>query len=191
MDCHQGTMHGRIAERNRTISGDFDQWTSQMAAAEMIPQNLRIGMKECVACHEERKEGPVQCVGCHEKMETPTSHTVQQSWIKDHGKEAVLNVEKCEECHDYTNIEGKKLTEEDGEMARYARNNSFCNDCHVASGAVHGDSWTYNHTKLPRDSAKGCVVCHDLNQPLPWEKRPKTFCNQCHQDNLGPAFFDR
>lgn len=190
-DCHQGAVHGRIAERNRTIDGNFDQWTPQMASTEMIPQNRRIGMKECIDCHEERKEGPVRCDGCHKKMETPPSHITKQSWLTAHGKEAFLNVEKCEGCHNYTNIEGEKLTEEGGEITRYARNNSFCNDCHVASGFLHGDSWTYDHTRLPRDLAKGCVVCHDLKQPLLLEKRPKTFCNQCHQDNLGPAFFDR
>ena len=190
-DCHQGTVHGRIAERNRTIDGNFEQWTPQMASAEMISQNLRIGMKGCIDCHEQRKQGPVQCVGCHKKMETPLSHAVKQSWLKDHGKEAVLNVQKCEECHNYTNIEGKKLTIEGGEMTRYARNNSFCNDCHVASSPFHGDSWAYDHTKVSRDLAKGCVVCHDLDKPLPGENRPVTYCNQCHQDNLGPAFFDR
>ena len=189
-DCHQGTVHGRIAERNRTIDGNFEQWTPQMASAEMIPQNLRIGMKECLNCHEERKEGPVQCDGCHKKMEAPPSHAVKQNWLKDHGTEAVLNVEKCEECHNYTNIERKRLTVQGEEITSYARNNSFCNDCHVASGSVHGDSWTYDHTKTSPDLAKGCVVCHNLNQPRPWEKSPSVYCNQCHQDNLGPAFIN-
>jgi len=190
-DCHQGTVHGRIAERNRTIDGNFEQWTPQMASAEMIPQNLRIGMKECLDCHEERKEGPVQCDGCHKKMETPTSHAIKQSWLENHGKEAVLDIQKCDECHNYTNIEGKRLTIAGGEMTRYTRGNSFCNDCHVASVSFHGESWTYDHTKLSQDLAKGCMVCHDLNQPQLWDKRPKTYCNQCHEDNLGPAFFDR
>ncbi|MFZ3102431.1 MAG: cytochrome c3 family protein [Desulfitobacteriaceae bacterium] len=190
MECHQGLGHGRIAQNGLTNDGEFDKWTRELGSSQIIPANLRIGMKECMDCHLKRKEGPVQCIDCHKKKEPPQSHATKQVWLNNHGKEAILDVTLCEGCHNYLNIDRKKLTEEDTNMTRYARNNSFCNDCHVASGSFHNDSWAIDHTKMVTlDSAKGCLVCHNLVQPQPDEKRPKTYCNMCHEDNLGSTYF--
>lgn len=190
VNCHQGVVHARLGQRGLASEGNLNQWTPQYGAAQILPVNLRIGMQECMDCHSKRHKGPTQCVGCHEKKQLPSSHMDTQRWQTNHGKAATKDVKPCEDCHNYLNIDGRKLTEEETMITRYARNNSFCNDCHVASDAKHIDSWAIIHAKVVTlDSAQSCLVCHDLEQPKPGENRPETYCTMCHQNNLGPTSF--
>lgn len=63
IDCHKGVTHGQLTERNQTIDGDFDKWTSEFAKQEMALGNLRIGMKECMGCHQSQGKGPPSARG--------------------------------------------------------------------------------------------------------------------------------
>lgn len=186
--CHQGVGHGRIDERYRTMDKDFDKWTPEYAEKEMALGNVRIGMTECMECHLSRKSAPLQCVGCHEKMITPDSHK-STSWKKEHGQQAVRNLESCEECHNYINIEGKPLEEDEKNVAEYARNNNFCLDCHRKTSSPHADGWLIWHSRsITYENADQCLVCHELNLPSYYIKTTRTHCSTCHGKNLGPAF---
>ncbi|HVJ48053.1 cytochrome c3 family protein [Desulfitobacterium sp.] len=63
VDCHKGVTHGQIDERNQTIDGDFQKWTSEFAKQEMASGNLRIGMRECMECHQTKEIGPSNVLG--------------------------------------------------------------------------------------------------------------------------------
>lgn len=186
--CHQGVAHGSIDERGRTQDNDFDKWTLDYAKKEMSLGNMRLGMKECMECHQNMGIGPVQCVGCHKTMITPDSHK-NNAWEHEHGKEAVSNIEMCEKCHDYLNIEGTSLKDEEKNVAKYARQNSFCLDCHRKAVSPHEDGWAIWHSQsISRENANQCLVCHALNLPSYYAKTTRTNCSICHDENLGPAF---
>ncbi len=189
IDCHQGVTHGRIVERFQTIDGDFKKWTSEFAKQEMSLENLQIGMKECIKCHKDIGRGPRQCVGCHEEIITPDSHK-NAMWRLRHGQEAILSVEACEECHNYTNVEGKPLEAEDRDVVVYARKNRFCADCHLNVASPHELGWAFLHTSnINREEADSCKICHELNQPTEGGTSTRLYCSKCHEENLGSAFF--
>ena len=187
-DCHQGVAHGRIVDRFQTIDGNFDKWTLEFAKQEMVTGNLRIGMKGCMQCHLNKGTGPLKCVGCHEKMILPISHK-DQGWKKQHGKEAILDIEACEKCHNYTNVEGKPLKAEGKDVAKYARDNSFCSDCHLNASSPHEEGWAFTHTNSVdlKDVAR-CLICHQMNQPDEAANPTIIYCSKCHEENLGAAF---
>ena len=186
--CHKGIAHGSIDERNRTQDGDFDKWTPEYAKKELALGNLRIVMKECTECHLYMGIGPLQCTGCHEKMITPDSHK-NKSWVREHGQDAFKNIECCEKCHNYINIEGKPLNDEEKNVAQYARQNSFCLDCHRKVASPHDDGWAVLHSQsVSRENVDQCLVCHELNLPSYYIKSTSTNCSNCHEKNLGRAF---
>lgn len=187
INCHTGVAHGQIDERNQTIDGNFNKWTPEFAKQEMALENLIIGMKECMECHQTKERGPLQCTGCHEKMITPQSHK-NKAWMQQHGKEALQNVVICEKCHNYTNIERKPLKAEDKDAAIYARKNTFCLNCHLRLTSPHEEGWAFSHCfTVNREDATRCLICHEMNQPKA-DADSQFYCSKCHEKNLGPAW---
>lgn len=191
VDCHQGIAHGRIAQHQLTIDGDFKKWKPELGAAQMIPTNLRIGMKECVQCHQKRGRGPTRCQECHTRIMTPSSHKDSQAWLQNHGGEAARSLAQCDECHNYTNIDHQKRADSELDVANYPRQNAFCSDCHLRRPPQHTGTWLHEHSQTARIDAKHCLVCHSISEPKPWEKSVQTYCSQCHQGNLGSAFINK
>lgn len=192
VDCHQGVAHGRTAQRGMTIDGNFERWTPQLGVSEMVPENLRISMNGCITCHKKRgKKLPTQCEGCHTKIVEPLSHKNEQVWLFKHGLEAVRDLAKCDECHNYTNVSQHKLSGDELDITQYPRKNTFCSNCHLQRPAQHSATWLHDHSEIARYDAKMCLVCHSIQEPNSWEKSTKTYCSQCHQGNLGSAFFNQ
>lgn len=193
VECHEGIVHATLAERNMTIDGNFEQWTPEFGAAQVLPENMRIGMKDCLKCHSllHKGPGPSQCQVCHQKMMTPQSHRNQQDWLNKHGLEALKDIAKCDKCHNYTNVDSVNKTLDRSDITQYTRNNTFCSGCHSSRRPPkHTASWTViDHRQTPQANVQYCLVCHNLDEPKPWEKVAKTFCGKCHSANLGTAFF--
>lgn len=113
-------------------------------------------------------------------MITPDSHKAK-TWKTQHAKEAILNVQACEGCHNYTNIEKKTLLDGEKDVNLYARDNSFCSGCHLRINSPHEEGWAFIHTfKIVREDAPRCLICHEV-----------IYCSKCHEENLGPAFIGR
>lgn len=189
VDCHQGIAHGRIAQHQLTIDGDFDKWTPALGKEQMISNNLRIGMKECIQCHEKRGQGPTRCQDCHTSIMTPASHKNPQIWLQNHGPEATQSLVQCDTCHNYTNVDHQKRTDSELDILKYPRQNAFCSDCHLRRPPLHTATWLHDHSQTARIDSKHCLVCHTISEPKPWEKSAKTYCDKCHEGNLGSAFF--
>lgn len=189
MDCHQGIAHGRIAQRQMTIDGDFQRWTPELGAQQMKPENLRIGMNDCIECHRKEDRGAKTCQDCHTKISTTPSHEPPQTWLQGHGLAAAQDLKSCDECHNYTNISGEPTTGTN--IFRYPRQNDFCQSCHLKRPEQHSGTWIYSHSQSMRTETNLCLVCHDLNEPPAGEQTGKTYCSRCHRDNLGSAFFKR
>ncbi len=185
VECHMGIAHSRLTQRNMTIDGDFDSWTPQLGADQMRPENMRIGMKDCLSCHRQLGKGPKpsQCQVCHQKMLIPTSHENVQTWLVNHGLEAMQDVTKCDKCHNYVNVSKKEMTATDLDITKYAKNNTFCSDCHLKRPLSHP-----KHSQGLGENSESCLVCHNLKEPKPGEKVPALFCEKCHSENLGPVF---
>ena len=189
MDCHQGIVHARTAQRGETIDGNFDRWNFELGKQQMQPENLRIDMNGCINCHKQKGgKLPTQCEGCHTKVVEPRSHENSQVWSTRHGQEALGDLTKCDECHNYTNVSQKKLTPQELDITKYPKNNSFCSSCHVKRPASHTATWPHDHSETARANSQMCLVCHSITKPNPWEKVARTYCQICHQGNLGPAF---
>lgn len=186
IDCHQGIAHGRISQRQMTIDGDFERWTPELGVQQMKPENLRIGMNDCIQCHTGRKQGALTCQECHTKITTPSSHEPPRVWLEKHGLEAAANLKECDKCHNYTNITGEPTSETD--ITRYPRQNDFCQSCHLKRPEQHSETWLYSHTSSTRTDAYLCLVCHNPDEPQAGATE-KTNCSGCHGENLGSAFF--
>ncbi|HVJ48054.1 hypothetical protein [Desulfitobacterium sp.] len=107
-------------------------------------------------------------------------------------QEAISNIEACEKCHDYTNIEGKPLRDKEKDVAKYARENSFCEDCHLKAVSPHEEGWAFSHCfNVKREDAVRCLICHEMNQPKEDVNSAVIYCSKCHEENLGPAFIGR
>lgn len=185
VDCHSGLVHARVTERNLTIDGDFERWTPQLGADQMLPENMRMGMNGCISCHSKLGKGPQasQCQACHQKMMTPESHQKASTWLVNHGRQAMQDVTQCDKCHNYVNVDNRKLTTADLDITQYAKNNSFCSNCHVNRPERHPI-----HTQGIGENSISCLVCHNLKEPKTWEKVPPIYCEKCHSENLGPVF---
>jgi nitrate/TMAO reductase-like tetraheme cytochrome c subunit len=179
VECHSGVAHGKIAIRQQTIDGDFDQWTIAMGEAQMAPRFRTIGMKQCLECHRERKVATT-CETCHNKIILPLNHKTSD-WIAkgEHGLEAKKSLEKCNRCHFFTK-ENENISGLDN-LSLYARTNTFCFDCHRKKPYSHDESWRANHgSKALGDSRASCLVCHAAKRPRTAEKATNTFCQECH-----------
>ncbi|WP_223592174.1 cytochrome c3 family protein [Neobacillus bataviensis] len=226
IQCHNGVAHGKIADRKMTFQTDYDKWDSKTGVSAMADfKFIRPDMDTCVECHKARKV-TTECSACHKTGMLPKSHEKADFKTKTHGKLAAENLKKCQQCHNDMSKEPLKgyddpsvidsFLNKDNTLAKqknqydYAKENTFCKDCHSKRPASHDSSFFSSHGSIASKNQKSCVACHDVkksstvtgnqvncsschpskhsqknfkeNHPIPLEgvKRPSAKCYTCH-----------
>lgn len=177
-DCHAGVAHGRVAEREQTIDGEFASWNDSKGRSNMVRSFRLRGKKVCMDCHES-KGVSTNCETCHKERILPEDHRAS-GWEKQHGKEALKDLKSCNRCHSYSL--GMVRVKAANPAAEYARSNVFCTKCHMTRPGGHDGPLIAGHdSSLTAAGAEGCQVCHEAAKPRRVVNVTKTFCNQCHQ----------
>lgn len=188
LDCHRGTSHGMIAERQITVGGAFDLWSSSVAKEEMKVQYRIPQMITCMECHRSRGI-TTSCAACHKEISDPISHRAPE-WKTDHGKSAEKDLKPCETCHSYANIDilpkSKRITGAPNKAIEYARRNPFCADCHSRRPPSHDIDWMQKHPIEATPSSQKCFACHSVGKPTSSGFTTKTYCGQCHKGQHRP-----
>ena len=177
IDCHSGVAHGNILGRKLTEDGNYAAWTQELGKQQMVKDYTEPKMNTCLECHIKRQVTQA-CEACHTTISLPPDHKVKD-WGISHGHLAKGDLEYCNKCHSYS-IEAKDIPVKDP-LARYARGNVFCYDCHQKRPLGHTDDWRMIHKKdVKNGDVSGCLVCHGNQKPTPKEKTVPTYCAKCH-----------
>ncbi len=181
--CHPGVAHGTIAERQVTIDGDFARWTATVGRENMARGFLVLKMDQCVSCHKDNK-GPLTCESCHQEIVRPPTHG-QVSWVNagEHGRAAYQDVQACNKCH--SNTLSFKTQRSSDQVASYARNNTYCVQCHRIKPPGHGAGWNVQHGVQARQDQRGCLVCHEQATAKKSDQIAATVCMECHRPHHG------
>lgn len=193
--CHSGVAHGKIAERNVTFKSDYEKWDSSLGKTMMSEVKFtRPKMETCMECHEAR-EVSTECKTCHATGMYPKSHKEEDFKAAAHGQLAKRDVNKCNSCHQYMSdeiikdmqnisptqqflttgtIKNKSISAED-----YAKENTFCKDCHTTRPASHVKGFVNLHGPLAEKNKATCLTCHDY-QKTGFNKTKNVTCNSCH-----------
>lgn len=176
--CHYGAVHGKVAEREVTIDGDWGKWDSVFGRTQMVSQHTRLRMEECLGCHQD--EGiETGCGDCHEEKGMPGSHR-DADWLTGHGKLAVRDVGYCDKCHSLT--QSLVRVHLGGGVQEYARNNTFCSGCHSSKKPPsHAGDWRQRHGERGPEPPPECFVCHDQRPGSGAAASARTACLQCHR----------
>ncbi|MBT2657282.1 NapC/NirT family cytochrome c [Bacillus sp. ISL-18] len=181
VQCHSGVAHGKVADRKMTYTTDLDRWDSQVGTEAMSDiKFIRPDMDTCIECHKARKV-TTECSACHKTGMVPKSHKKANFATKTHGLQAATNLQKCNQCHKDMStvpIEGyedvpavtKYLHKDSGTIQKlknqydYAKENTFCKDCHSKRPASHSSSWMKDHGSEASKNKQECLACHNYQQ---------------------------
>ncbi|EEG77726.1 NapC/NirT family cytochrome c [Dethiobacter alkaliphilus] len=182
--CHKSVAHGGIARRGETRAGST--WDEERAARAMAWENTAAPMDDCMQCHF-RRRASVECAACHTGLNLPGYHQFADfNW--NHGAAVRNDLEGCNICHGYA---GTRLMEvdENTSIKRYARENTFCVDCHRQTPPSHETRWTVRHGDYATSGSgqEGCMVCHD-NRDTGEIRVTRSSCGQCHPSPHTPGF---
>ncbi len=184
MNCHSGVGHGNIAARKVTETVAAKMWTPEFGAQQMSPEFTEPKMNVCLECHIKR-EVTQECQACHTSISLPSDHK-EKGWGTTHGKKARADLAYCNKCHSYS-LDAKDVPVKD-QVARYARGNVFCYDCHQNRPIGHGKEWKMVHKQnITNRDVSGCVVCHNVQKAEIQERAVPTYCAKCHgnQDSFS------
>ncbi|MDR4949457.1 NapC/NirT family cytochrome c [Neobacillus cucumis] len=193
--CHSGVAHGKISERNVTFKSDYDKWDTSLGKSMMSDVTFtRPKMETCMECHEAR-EISTECKTCHTGGMLPKSHKQSSFKTSDHGELANKDIDKCNKCHQYMSdeeIQGLQsvsptqqflstgtITKKSISAEDYAKENTFCKDCHSTRPASHVKGFVNLHGKLAEQNKEKCLTCHDY-QKTGFNKTSNVTCNSCH-----------
>lgn len=177
VECHAGVAHGNIAARKMTEDGNYQVWTQEYGQMQMVKDNTEPRMNTCLACHIKRGVTQ-QCQACHTTISMPPDHKAKD-WGTTHGLKARADLDYCDKCHSYS-VDAKDVSNSD-KVARYARGNVFCYNCHQNRPPGHTDDWRIVHKKDVRNGdVSGCLICHNDQKPTPQDKAVPTYCAKCH-----------
>jgi nitrate/TMAO reductase-like tetraheme cytochrome c subunit len=181
VDCHNGVAHGSILSRKVTEDGNYQAWTDSVGKKQMAKDYTEPKMNVCLDCHIKRKITEA-CEACHTSITLPPDHKPKE-WAYTHGLAAKVDLEYCNSCHSYS-LEAKDVPVKDL-LARYARGNVFCYDCHQDRPVRHTTGWKMTHKKgVKNGEISGCLVCHASTKPSPKEKAVPTYCIKCHNQTI-------
>jgi hypothetical protein len=160
-------------------------------SSEAVSMDLRVDMKKCMTCHEERS-APTSCETCHKEIRAetqPASHTL--NWQKAHGPMSRFHSDEtqnncqlchteasCNGCHQQTEPRGHtQFWKERGHGVSASIDREACETCHKTDScdACHKETAPRSHTAAwmaPRDTH--CLSCHE---PL---TRDNNSCLTCH-----------
>jgi nitrate/TMAO reductase-like tetraheme cytochrome c subunit len=197
VQCHSGVAHGKIADRKMTFQADYDKWDQEQGTAAMADfKFIRPDMDTCIECHKARKVS-TECSLCHKTGMIPKSHKEADFATETHGKQAAENLQKCNQCHndmskeklegyDEGSVLDKYLTKNGQSTTKnhlnYARENTFCLDCHIKKPISHDSKFINKHGKLANENQKLCLACHDKNKTSSpsINKTNTVYCSSCH-----------
>ncbi|HEX3031815.1 MAG TPA: NapC/NirT family cytochrome c [Bacillota bacterium] len=182
VNCHSGVVHGDIAERGTTATGELAAWTPAMGVKNTSAKYVKPKMNTCMQCHTDRKV-TTKCEACHTTVFIPDNHK-KASWTKDHGPMAEKNLSYCNDCHSFS-LQGKYG--KDITAKEYARGNVYCYTCHTKLPVGHTEDWKIIHKRQAIPNKAGCLICHDEKQPAAGSKATKTYCDFCHRRAQTPA----
>ncbi|PFO00039.1 cytochrome C [Bacillus sp. AFS076308] len=193
--CHSGVAHGKISERNVTFKSDYDKWDTSLGKSMMSDIKFTSPkMETCIECHEAR-EVSTECKTCHSSEMYPKSHKQASFKAGEHGKAAKKDIEKCNSCHQYMSdevIQGLQsvsptqqflstgsITTKSISAEEYARENTFCKDCHNTRPASHVKGFVNLHGPLAETNKQKCLTCHDY-QKTGFNQTSNVTCSSCH-----------
>jgi nitrate/TMAO reductase-like tetraheme cytochrome c subunit len=195
IQCHNGVAHGEIADRKMTYQTDYEKWDSKTGALAMSDLKFTSpDMDTCIDCHKARKI-TTECSACHSTGMVPKSHEKADFKTATHGKQAAEDLEKCHLCHkdmsteelqgyDEVSVVTSFLNEDNPETTQknhfdYARDNTFCQDCHNKRPASHDSNFFGKHGTVANKSQESCNACHDVKKSsTPGENQVN--CSSCH-----------
>ncbi len=204
--CHSGVAHGKIADRKMTFKTDYEKWDQKVGTTAMADLKFtRPDMDTCIDCHKARKI-TIECSSCHKSGMIPKSHKEADFKTKIHGIQAGKELAKCNECHKYMSkepLEGyeepstiEKYLKNDNKQAQtknhynYAKENTFCQDCHNKRPASHGNNFISKHGKLANENQQLCLACHDINRTNTASKN-QVNCSSCHPSTHSQTYMWR
>ncbi|SDM70787.1 NapC/NirT family cytochrome c [Bacillus sp. OK048] len=195
IQCHSGVAHGEIADREMTFKTDYDKWDSDLGIAAMADLKwTRPTMDTCMDCHESRQV-TTECSACHTTGMLPKSHEEASFKTKTHGKQAKEELKDCNSCHKYMSsveIEGyegpsvleKYIQADSGKVTKtertYAKENTFCQDCHKIRPPSHEGSYFDDHGAQASKNGETCYTCHEPNRSNTSSSNTVD-CSSCHQ----------
>ncbi|MBO0961419.1 NapC/NirT family cytochrome c [Neobacillus sp. MM2021_6] len=195
--CHSGVAHGKIADRKMTYQTDLDKWDEEIGKEAMADLKFtRPDMDTCMECHKARKVS-TECKTCHTTGMVPKNHKVDNFKTKSHGLLAGEGIKECNECHKYmssVDLEGyeegsalnKYLNQSSKQQAKdqydYAKENTFCVDCHSKRPASHENSFISKHGDLAKVNQQMCTACHSING-MSTPSTNQVNCSSCHQSS--------
>jgi nitrate/TMAO reductase-like tetraheme cytochrome c subunit len=195
IQCHNGVAHGEIADRKMTYQTDYDKWDSKTGAMAMADLKFTSpDMDTCIDCHKARKV-TTECSACHSTGMVPKSHEKADFKTATHGKQAVEDLEECHLCHkdmstesldgyDEVSIVTSFLNEEKTQSKQknhfdYAKDNTFCQDCHNKRPESHDSSFFDNHGASANKNQESCKACHDVKKSSS-SSESQVNCSSCH-----------
>lgn len=197
IQCHSGVAHGEIADREMTFKTDYDKWDSETGVAAMADLKWTSPtMDTCMDCHESRQI-TTECSACHSTGMYPVNHQEADFKTKTHGTQAAAELKDCNSCHKYmstADLEGyeeasaleKYLNIDNGKshknQSTYAKENTFCLDCHKTRPESHNGSFFDNHGTEANKNEQKCYTCHDPNRTNTAGTNAVN-CSTCHQKN--------
>ena len=196
VECHTGVAHGNIAEKRATFVTDDSQWDAATGKSFMSDlSSIRPSMDVCLNCHKARN-APLNCSACHTTSMKPSSHSDPNFMTGGHGALANKDILACDTCHSLmssTPVEvsnanagafQKFLSKINGKNAiisasDYAKQNTFCRDCHSKKPPSHTDAWQETHGTTAAKNMASCLTCHS-NSPGGGNPVTTVTCNSCH-----------
>jgi hypothetical protein len=165
-NCHPGAGHLSSATTKSRITASYP--TQVMAL--------------CLRCHYQKK-GTLSCRSCHQRPQVTLPH-LQPDWGTSHGISAMEDLSKCNTCHQYTLFLDESRSNSTvmflSSPAAYCQDNALCANCHQRRPPSHGSYFLHDHPQLAIERENSCEVCHKWDFPLPVEKVPALYCQQCH-----------
>jgi len=195
VQCHSGVAHGKIAERKVTFKSDYGKWDDSLGKSMMSDIKFTSPkMETCMECHEARQV-TTECKACHTTSMYPKSHKKADFKDETHGSLAIKDVKKCNECHKYMSkkeidifnekpasmqyLNNGTVKEDDIDANDYAKQNTYCKDCHSTRPASHKKGFGVSHGVLANKNTEMCLTCHDY-QNTGRTKNIIVTCNTCH-----------
>ena len=194
VQCHSGIAHGNIDDRKMTFQSDYESWDSTIGKTAMSEMKfVKPDMDTCMECHK-AKNITTECSACHTTGMVPDSHKQEDFKTKTHGQQAETDLQECNDCHkdmSTTKLEGydepslvSKYLNADKQVStkshiNYAKENSFCVDCHNIRPASHTADLISNHGAYANQNKGKCSICHEVDRNV-GTPQGKTVCSSCH-----------
>lgn len=194
MQCHSGVAHGKIADRKMTFQSDYEKWDDLLGKSIMKETKfVKPEMDTCMDCHKARKI-TTECTACHTTGMIPETHKEKNFKLQTHGKQAASTLKNCNLCHKDMSLEELEGYEEESVLNKvlnkntnqnkknhynYAKENTFCRDCHSKRPASHNEFFLKEHGTEATLNKEKCLACHEYqrssNSPI-----SQVACSSCH-----------